>query len=303
MKKTIKKIIAAVISAVLTVSAAVPAIGAVSAAPTWEQRDDSKIYFYANPEILTDVTVVTAYIIDSDGEAAHEWGSKKWKMTDEGNHLWSYDLGAGVSDGQYRVIFTADWKIQTNDLLFDKSCLGDLAYIDSNGDARWVNADRAVYGNPVYIDSAGQVHGNAYPEGESAASLLTGFMANHLEMLANHTDLPKRYLAHQTGKALGLDSNTVDAIARENSIDLGGSYDVYLYGDADGNGRVDISDATTIQMALADLLTLNEVTAANADADGNAIVDVNDVTCIQKSLADYADGTGRTGETKIIAYP
>ena len=59
-----------------------------------------------------------------------------------------------------------------------------------------------------------------------------------------------------------------------------------LIGDADNDGSITISDATTIQRYLADIATpsFNEV-AADADQDGE--VTITDATIIQRYLADF----------------
>lgn len=61
----------------------------------------------------------------------------------------------------------------------------------------------------------------------------------------------------------------------------------YLLGDADGNQKVNISDATTIQKILAGLLNMEgELGRLSIDADGSGSVNIKDATEIQKHLAD-----------------
>ena len=59
----------------------------------------------------------------------------------------------------------------------------------------------------------------------------------------------------------------------------------YLLGDCDGNNKVNILDATTIQKALAGLGSFDEVGTLCADANLDGNVNVKDVTAIQKHLA------------------
>lgn len=61
----------------------------------------------------------------------------------------------------------------------------------------------------------------------------------------------------------------------------------YIRGDADGDAVVVISDATVIQLHLADIAVpyINE-TAADVDDNG---LDISDVTKIQRYLADMND--------------
>lgn len=60
-------------------------------------------------------------------------------------------------------------------------------------------------------------------------------------------------------------------------------------GDTDGNGRVDINDATALQKHLAKLLPLKGDRLNAADANGDFSIDINDVTMIQKYVAELID--------------
>ena len=65
--------------------------------------------------------------------------------------------------------------------------------------------------------------------------------------------------------------------------------------DADGDGKIDANDVTTLQMYIAKYadVTVNE---AVADVDGNGKINVLDVTAIQKYVAGGFDGTGNAGK-------
>lgn len=58
-------------------------------------------------------------------------------------------------------------------------------------------------------------------------------------------------------------------------------------GDVNGDGIVDISDVTYIQLYLALSIDLNEVQLDNANLDGYDLLDINDATYLQMVLADY----------------
>lgn len=59
-------------------------------------------------------------------------------------------------------------------------------------------------------------------------------------------------------------------------------------GDVDGNGKVDISDATTLQKYLAEYeLPNRELIKLCGDVDGNNKIDISDATTIQKYIAEY----------------
>ena len=61
----------------------------------------------------------------------------------------------------------------------------------------------------------------------------------------------------------------------------------YLLGDADGNNKISVSDATTIQKILAGILKVtNENATLLLDATEDSNVNIKDATAIQKHLAD-----------------
>ncbi len=65
---------------------------------------------------------------------------------------------------------------------------------------------------------------------------------------------------------------------------------VYLIGDANTDGMINVKDATQVQKAAASLVTLTEVQTLAADCDGNAQVNVRDATSIQKFVAGMDTG-------------
>ena len=58
-----------------------------------------------------------------------------------------------------------------------------------------------------------------------------------------------------------------------------------LYGDANGDGRVDINDATAVQKHIAQLITLSGERLEAADIDRSGRVNINDATDIQRMIA------------------
>ena len=61
----------------------------------------------------------------------------------------------------------------------------------------------------------------------------------------------------------------------------------FIYGDADGNGRVDVRDVTAIQRHLADINTLTGKQLGAADTNGDGNVTIEDATLLQMFLAEY----------------
>ena len=68
----------------------------------------------------------------------------------------------------------------------------------------------------------------------------------------------------------------------------------YMIGDVNGNGGIDVLDATYIQMFLAEIISEIDKTVGDVNEDGS--FDVTDATSIQRYLADYNDGY-RIGQT------
>ncbi|WP_405357913.1 starch-binding protein, partial [Ruminococcus sp.] len=69
-----------------------------------------------------------------------------------------------------------------------------------------------------------------------------------------------------------------------------------IWGDANGDGMVDITDATSIQRFLVDLATINEVAS---DVDGDGEVSIVDVNWIQRALA----GMDLPENVHVTGYP
>ena len=64
----------------------------------------------------------------------------------------------------------------------------------------------------------------------------------------------------------------------------------YLVGDANCDDKINVKDATEIQKAAAELLTLSELGKVSADVDDNGRVNVKDATAIQKYVAGLSTG-------------
>ena len=73
----------------------------------------------------------------------------------------------------------------------------------------------------------------------------------------------------------------------------------YLFGDADGNGVINVNDATHIQRVLAESVTVEDTEALlrRADIDGNGL-SINDVTLLQRWLAEFDSAYG-IGEQRV----
>lgn len=84
------------------------------------------------------------------------------------------------------------------------------------------------------------------------------------------------------------DETTTDEVTTpdEPTTDEIATPDVLIYGDVNLTGNVSISDATEIQKAVAELITLSELQATLADVDADGNITIKDATEIQKYIAE-----------------
>lgn len=73
--------------------------------------------------------------------------------------------------------------------------------------------------------------------------------------------------------------------------------EMVLIGDVDGSGKVDVMDATMLQMIVADLVPADAKLRFIADANGDGFVTITDATTIQIFAAEIETNTGNTGKT------
>ena len=154
----------------------------------------NKVYFEVNTSLWKNFKTVRLYMYAHDGSdfPLNTWGSKKGDMEEEGDNIWSFDFdkkGYTVESGkQYGMIFCTDTGIQTCDIIFDSSVMGDTAYctgdmvennVDSNKKSyyvKWKNADPSKYAPPLCVTSIGNVIGEALWAGETKYNMLVNFI-------------------------------------------------------------------------------------------------------------------------------
>ena len=154
----------------------------------------NKVYFEVNTSLWKNFKTVRLYMYAHDGSdfPLNTWGSKKGDMEEEGDNIWSFDFdkkGYTVDPGkQYGMIFCTDTGIQTCDIIFDSSVMGDTAYctgdmvennVDSNKKSyyvKWKNADPSKYAPPLCVTSIGNVIGEALWAGETKYNMLVNFI-------------------------------------------------------------------------------------------------------------------------------
>ena len=65
-----------------------------------------------------------------------------------------------------------------------------------------------------------------------------------------------------------------------------------LLGDVDENGRVDITDLTTLAIHLLDKTKLSDIAAKNADVDGDGNISLTDLATLRQYLSKKIDKLG-----------
>ncbi len=284
--------------------------------PTDEPTDPTEpevknvIHFDSNTANWGEFKKVFCHVWVYGGDAFYSWQSKKQACSDEdGDGIWTYDFddkAIALEDGVlYAVIFSNDNGAQTYNLLFDTTCLEDIAYVVENEYenpedssktcqvAFWTNQDPAVYGPEMVITSLGNVIGTCIPSTTTAQNLLETFLANttKLDNVRAYSGKNDQQIIDDIAEDLGLTAQeAADAIANTGAVVDWSEEDsligyVPVLGDVNGDGEISVLDATIIQRAVAKLVTLTEAEAACADVDGDGEIAVIDATIIQRFVA------------------
>ena len=235
-------------SAAETDSAAVAAAedSAAVAAPDGDSSvgaDDSgsaavggnSISFQVDRNLWKNFKKVYCYLYEHGGDEIIVWGSNKGAMTDAGNDTFTFDFdakGISIESGkQYGVIFSGDWGVQTCDIIFDSSVMGDTAYltgdqvennVDSNKKSyyvKWKNADASKYAPPLCITSIGNVIGEALWAGTTRYDLLLNFIKSDgkdgLSNALKFNGKDEQQTLDDTAKALGLGQDDIEKAIKE----------------------------------------------------------------------------------------
>ena len=203
-----------------------------------------KIRFNSNSTNWNNYEYITCYLYDhTTDEQLITWGSKKGRMTEQNNGIWSFDLAdKGItlySNHNYGCIFTADWGIQTCDLIITEDNMGDTAYctgnmvensVDSNKKSCEVKWYSGTNGNPICITSIGNVIGDTFWRGETAYGVFYGFLTDPgMNGLNNavwfNPDRTREQIVYDTGHALGLSDSEIERALAESGTYINGGSD------------------------------------------------------------------------------
>lgn len=72
-----------------------------------------------------------------------------------------------------------------------------------------------------------------------------------------------------------------------------GSYEIdttkAVFGDFNSDGKIDVNDATILQMFISGGHKLSDLKVLSADLDGDGLIMITDVTYLQMKIAESAD--------------
>ena len=197
----------------------------------------NKIFFQVDNNLWKNFKSVRIYMYAHDGSdfPLNTWGSKKGDMQIIGDNLYTFDFdakGYTIQPGkQYGIIFCTDTGIQTCDIIFDSSVMGDTAYltgnmVENNVDpnkksyyVKWKNADSSKYAPPLCITSIGNIVGEALWAGTTKYDMLVNFIKSDgrdgLKNAIMFNGKSEQQTLDDTAKALGLTANDIEKAIRE----------------------------------------------------------------------------------------
>ncbi len=180
-----------------------------------------------------------AYIYEIGQSAFFDWGTKSTRMTAEDSSnksgVWYYDLdkaGITIESGKYyAVIFSNEAGVQTADLLFDSSCVGDTAIVkdtsarlentaDSNKSSYVAYWTSGKYGPLKAVTSIGNIVGDVIAPNTSAYAMFVDFLKNTLTNALEYSGKDEQTLIDDTAKALGLGQDLIADAIKEAGVSV-----------------------------------------------------------------------------------
>ncbi len=180
---------------------------------------------------------VYCHIWVHNGESFYAWQSKAEQCTDaDGDGVWTYDLdakGVVLEDGElYVVVFSNENGMQTYNLLFDTSVIGDTAYCDGTyyenpedsskiaQAAFWRNQNRAEFGPEKCVTSIGNVVGTCVPFTTTRYAMFVDFLVNKLINARTYSGKSDQQLLDDTAAQLGLDDGDIEEAIRDAGVSV-----------------------------------------------------------------------------------
>ncbi len=280
--------------------------------PEYPMTQGNVLHFDTNSASWNNFRKVYCHIWEYGGDSFYAWQSKAEACTDsDGDGVWTYNLDSkkiSLEDGTlYGVIFSNENGMQTYNLLFDTTVLGDTAccndtYYESPEDsskkvhiAFWSNQNAKKFGPEKQVTSLGNVVGTCIPRTTTEVEMLVGFLEYKLVNAQIYSGKSDQELVDGIGKELNLTKQGVVVAIRSAEVYVDWDFyksplvdknyiSDYLIGDADGDGELSVLDASLIQMYLVGKKDLIGIALKAADADLDGEVSVMDASLIQMIL-------------------
>lgn len=177
------------------------------------------------------------------GDAFYAWQAKKEACTDNGDGTWTYDLDAKAvtleAGTLYACIFSNENGMQTHNLLFDSTVVGDTAYCkdpnlkyenmeDSTKEsvaAFWKGQDETKFGPEKGITSIGNVVGTCVPYTTSSQAMFEAFLTDTLANARTYSGKDDQTLLDDTAAALDLKQDNVKTAISTTGVEVDWSAD------------------------------------------------------------------------------
>ena len=198
-------------------------------------HSDRFLHFDANSTNWRYYEKVYCHIWEVGGDPFYDWQKKAERCTDnDGDGIWTYDLvehNIELDESkQYAVIFSNELGRQTYNLIFDKTVLGDTAYVGEilgpdHENARteiayWRNQDKTEYGPELRINTIGEVQGTCVPKSTTAYDLFKGFLVTYLENAQIYSGKTDQALLDDLAKELKISADDVERAIKETGVDV-----------------------------------------------------------------------------------
>ncbi|MBR2715547.1 MAG: hypothetical protein IKB73_05015 [Ruminococcus sp.] len=226
-----KRILSFILTVVMLMSVVAVSATAVSVDADYGQYSGNMLYFDAKSSGWNNYKKVFCHIWVYGGDAFYPWQAKKEACTDiDGDGIWEYDLDSKaivLEPGTlYSCIFSNENGMQTYNLLFDSTVMGDTAYCDKyqlyeNPEdpsktaiaTFWRGQNPATFGPEKCITSIGNVVGTCIPYTTSVQAMFVRFLTDYLENARTYSHKTDQQILDDAAKELGLKrENVEDAI-------------------------------------------------------------------------------------------
>ena len=238
-----KKIMSLVLALVVIMSVAMVAASAAeanadtSADAGADTAASKRLYFDTASAGWKNFNKVYCHIWSMEGNGdIYNWQSKGETCVDGGDGIWYYDLDAkkaNLTAGElYCVIFSNNNNMQTYNLLFDTTCIGDTAYCDGTEyenpvdsskkctAAFWKGQNKATFGPEMCVTSIGNVIGTCMPRTTTNIKMFEAFLtsATGFTSAQVYSGKEDQAILDDAAKALGLKRENVEEAIKNTGI-------------------------------------------------------------------------------------